>query len=56
MLKLYQLALYFMKNFNYKIVEVKQLKNEIWLCNKKHRKYPIIRLSNNPLPEDMQHL
>lgn len=55
MLKLYQLALYFMKNFNYKIVEVKQLKNEIWLCNKKHRKYPIIRLSNNPLPEDMQH-
>ncbi|MCI5774006.1 MAG: rhomboid family intramembrane serine protease [Erysipelotrichaceae bacterium] len=56
MLKLYQLALYFIKNFNYKIVEVKQLKNEIWLCNKKHRTYPIIRLTLNDLPENAQQI
>lgn len=54
MLKLYQLALYFIKNFNYKIVEVKQLKNEIWLCNKKHRKFPIIRLTIDRLSEDIK--
>ena len=56
MLKLYQLALYFVSKFNYRIVEVKNLNNEIWLCNKKHKTYPIIRLSINTTDEPESHI
>lgn len=56
MLKLYQLALYFVSKFNYRIVEVKNLKNELWLCNKKHKAYPIIRLSINTTDEPESHI
>ena len=56
MLKLYQLALYFVSKFNYRIVEVKNLIIEIWLCNKKHKTYPIIRLSINTTDEPESHI
>ena len=56
MLKLYQLALYFVSKFNYRIVEVKNLNNENWLCNKKHKTYPIIRLSINTTDEPESHI
>lgn len=51
MFKLYQLALYFIEKYNFKLVEVRQLNNELWLCNKQSNNYTIIRLTLSSLQE-----
>lgn len=42
---LWKLVNYFVSNHGYTLVQIQGIKDEIWLTNPKHTKFPIIRLS-----------
>ncbi|MEG2306647.1 MAG: rhomboid family intramembrane serine protease [Erysipelotrichaceae bacterium] len=52
----FQLVNYFVKNYSYQIVSVKQQKDDIWLINQNSKKYPVIRLSTKPSSEILNEL
>lgn len=52
----FQLVHYFVSKYNYEIVRVQQQKDDIWLINARHEKYPILRLSPKSIDANLHNM